>query len=175
MYRVFWDIATCFTMVNTAEWQCSVIGCWPVAVNKNQWHDPPDINNSRARALVQLLKLPAWEVGDRGFEPHAGLHSKRFNIVGSLRDREVAFSTSDLQGSNFEFFVWRAVLSNSSHHPQEVLLTQFSIHVHICGLKPHSFHFRLFVWWLICSLLRSFSHSFVRSLDGSFSFFLFSF
>ena len=26
-----------------------------------------------AGALVQWLKLPAWKVGDRGFEPHSGL------------------------------------------------------------------------------------------------------
>ena len=37
--------------------------------------------------------------------------------------------------------VWRAVSSHSSHHPQEVLLAQFSLYVHKCGLKPHSFHF----------------------------------
>ena len=49
--------------------------------------------------LVQWLKLPAWKVGDRGFEPRSGLqvskeqkwffpaHSYRFNIVESLRDR----------------------------------------------------------------------------------------
>ena len=24
-------------------------------------------------ALVQWLNLPAWKVGDRGFEPHSGL------------------------------------------------------------------------------------------------------
>ena len=31
--------------------------------------------------------------------------------------------------------------SQSSHHPQEVLLTQFSLYVHKGGLKPDSFHF----------------------------------
>ena len=65
----------------------------------------------------------------------------RFNIVGRLRDREVACSASDHQGSNFEFCVWRAVSSQSSHHPQEVLLAQFSLYVYKGGLKPHSFHF----------------------------------
>ena len=29
--------------------------------------------SARARALMQWLKLPAWKVGDRGFEPHSGL------------------------------------------------------------------------------------------------------
>ena len=28
-----------------------------------------------------------------------------------------------------------------SHHPQEVLLAQFSLYVHEDGLKPDSFHF----------------------------------
>ena len=43
--------------------------------------------------------------------------SSWFNIVLSLCDQEVACSTSDCQGSNFEFYVWRIVLSHSSHHP----------------------------------------------------------
>ena len=48
------------------------------------------------------------------------------SIVGSLRDREIACSASDRQGSNFESCVWRTVSSRSSHHPQEVLLAQFA-------------------------------------------------
>ena len=60
--------------------------------------------------------------------------------MGSLRDREVACSASDRQGSNFESCVWRTVSSQSSHHPQEVLLAQFSLYVHKGGLKPDSFH-----------------------------------
>ena len=60
---------------------------------------------------------------------------------GEPRDREVACSASDRQGSNFESCIWRAVSSNSSHHPQEVLLAPFRLYVHKCGLKTHSFHF----------------------------------
>ena len=67
----------------------------------------------------------------------------KVSIVGSLRDREVACSASDRQGSNFESCVWRTVSSQSSHHPQEVLLAQFSLYVHKGGLKPDSFHFFL--------------------------------
>ena len=69
----------------------------------------------------------------------------KVSIVGSLRDREVACSASDRQGSNFESFVWRTVSSQSSHHPQEVLLAQFSLYVHKGGLKPDSFHFPITV------------------------------
>ena len=72
------------------------------------------------------------------FLPHPRV---RVSIVGSLRDREVACSASDRQGSNFESCVWRTVSSQSSHHPQEVLLAQFSLYVHKGGLKPDSFHF----------------------------------
>ena len=50
-------------------------------------------------------------------------------------------SASDRQGPNFESFVWRAVSSHSSQHPQEVLLVQFSLYVHKGGLKPDSFNF----------------------------------
>ena len=65
----------------------------------------------------------------------------KVSIVGSLRDREVACLASDRQGSNFESCVWRTVSSQSSHHPQEVFLAQFSLYVHKGGLKPDSFHF----------------------------------
>ena len=58
------------------------------------------------------------------------------SIVGSHRDGEVAFSASDRQGSNFESCVWRTVSSQSSHHPQEVLLAQFSLYVPIASMVP---------------------------------------
>ena len=74
------------------------------------------------------------------FLPHPRV---KVSIVGSLRDREVACSASDRQGSNFESCVWRTVSSQSSHHPQEVLLAQFSLYVHKGGIKPDSFHFPL--------------------------------
>ena len=76
------------------------------------------------------------------FLPHPRV---KVSIVGSLRDREVACSASDRQGSSFESCVWRTVSSQSSHHPQEVLLAQFSLYVHKSGLKPDSFHFISFV------------------------------
>ena len=74
------------------------------------------------------------------FLPHLRV---KVSIVGSLRDREVACSTSDLQGSNFESCVWRTVSSQSSQHPQEVLLSQLSLYAHKGGLKPDSFGFNI--------------------------------
>ena len=65
------------------------------------------------------------------FLPHPRV---KVSIVGSLRDREVASSVSDRQGSNFESCVWRTVSSQSFHHPQEVLLAQFGLYVHKGGL-----------------------------------------
>ena len=62
------------------------------------------------------------------FLPHPRV---KVSIVGSLRDREVACSASDRQGSNFESCVWRTVSS----------LAQFSLYVHRGGLKPDLFHF----------------------------------
>ena len=76
------------------------------------------------------------------FLPHPRV---KVSIVGSLRDREVACSASVRQGSNLESCVWRTVSSQSSHHPQEVLLAQFSLYVHKGGLKPESFHFMSFL------------------------------
>ena len=79
------------------------------------------------------------------FLPHPRV---KVSIVGSLRDREVACSASDRQGSNFDSCVWRTVSSQSSHHPQEVLLAQFSLYVHKGGLKPDSFHL-LWAWAIL--------------------------
>ena len=88
------------------------------------------------------------------FLPHPRV---KVSIVGSLRDREVAYSVSDRQGTNFESCAWRTVSSQSSHHPQEVLLAQFSLYVHKGGLKPDSFHFIFasfgFVRWSCLSAL----------------------
>ena len=65
------------------------------------------------------------------FPPHPRVI---LSIVGSLLDQKVACSASDRQRSNFEPCVWRTVSSHSSHHPQEVLLAQFSLYVHKGGL-----------------------------------------
>ena len=99
-----------------------------------------------------VVSLAAFHARVRGSVPGLGgfeetkmflLHPRvKVSIVGSLRDREVACSASDRQGSNFESCVWRKVSSHSSHHPQEVLLAQFSLYVHKGGLKPDSFHLR---------------------------------
>ena len=84
------------------------------------------------------------------FLPHPRV---KLSIVGILCDREIACSASDCQGSNFEYCVWRSVSSHSSHQPQEVLMAQFSLYVHKCGLKPDSFYFiycaHELVWCLI--------------------------
>ena len=103
------------------------------------------------------------------FLPHPRV---KVSIVGSLCDREVTYSTSDRQGSNFESCVWKTVSSHSSHHPQEVLLAQFSLYVHKGGLKPDSFHFYyvnsrnklsyLFIISLICTTALSFGISIFR-------------
>ena len=58
------------------------------------------------------------------FPPHQRV---KISIFGSLRDREVERSASDRQDSNFKSCVWRTVSSQSFHHPQEVLLAQFSL------------------------------------------------
>ena len=82
---------------------------------------------------MQRLKLPAWIIGDRGFEPRSGIQVSKKQHVSSPITRE----DSILWGASL---TGRAVSSRLSHHPREVLLAQFSIHVHKSGLKPHSFH-----------------------------------
>ena len=80
------------------------------------------------------------------FLPHPRV---KVSIVGSLRDREVACSASDRQGSNFVSCVWRTVSSQSSHHPQEVLLVQFSLYVHKGGLKLFRPYFSIRFGWSV--------------------------
>ena len=97
-----------------------------------------------------MVGIPAFHARVRGLFPGLGSLKEtkllphllvKLSIAESLRDREVACSPSDLQSFNFESCVWRAVSSHSSHHPQEVLMVQFSLYVHKSGLKPDSFHF----------------------------------
>ena len=107
--------------------------------------------NAKGGGPRVVVSTAAFHARDRGSVPGLGglKETKLFlpyprvkvSIVGSLRDREVACSASDCQGSNFDSCVWRTVSSQSSHHPQEVLLAQFGLYVHKGGLKPDSFHF----------------------------------
>ena len=97
-----------------------------------------------AGALVQWLKMPAWKVGDCGFQPHSGLQVSKIQYVSSplTRKDSILWPRGNVlvlrpPGLEFQTCVWRAV---SSHHPQEVLLAQFSLHVHKGGLKPYAFH-----------------------------------
>ena len=109
----------------------SLFCCWAGALG--QWLAPlPFTPEFGVRFPVSAV----WK--KQMFLPHPRV---KVSIVGSLRDREVACSASDRQGSNFESCVWRTVSSQSSHHPQEALLAQFSLYVHKGGLKPDSFHF----------------------------------
>ena len=86
--------------------------------------------HAKVRGLVPGLKETKM------FLPHPRV---KLIIAGSLRDREVACSTSDRQGSNFESCVWRTVSSHSSQHHQQVLLAQFGLYVHKGGLNPIHF------------------------------------
>ena len=92
------------------------------------------------------------------FLPHPRV---KLSSVGSLRDREVACSASDRQGSNFESCVWRTVSSHSSHHPQEVFPPQFSLYVHKGGIKPDSFNF---IWEQIFANIVRLFESLAKSL-----------
>ena len=108
---------------------------------------PTSLSGGGPRVVVSTA---AFHAGVRGTVPGLGglKETKMFlphprvkvSIVGSLRDREVACSASDRQGSKFKSCVWRTVSSQSSHQPQ-VLLAQFSLYVHKGGLKLDSFHF----------------------------------
>ena len=85
----------------------------------------------RAGGLVQWLMLPAWKVGDRGFEPRSSIQvSMKLNISSPLTHKD-----------SWLGFRILCVSSYSSHHSHAVPLAQFSLNVHKGDLKPHSFHF----------------------------------
>ena len=144
--------------------QCCFIIGWPsstLAQILNRIGLMPRVGWGRGGGPRVVVSTAAFHARVRGSVPGLGglKETKLFlphpcvkvSIVGSLRDREVACSASDRQGSNFESCVWRTVSSQSSHHPQEVLLAQFSLYVHKGGLKPDSFHFygwgSRWRWW----------------------------
>ena len=124
----------------------------PLSISCHFIHSQPPFKEIEGGGPRVVVSTAAFHARVRGSVPGLGglKETKMFlphprvkvSIVGSLRDREVACSASDRQGSNFESCVWRAVSSQSSHHPQEVLLAQFSQYVHKGGLKPDSFHFK---------------------------------
>ena len=103
-------------------------------------HNIPALLNMLDGGLRVVVSTAAFHVRARGSVPGPGglketknvfLHPRvKVSIVGGLRDREIACSASDRQGSNFESCVWMTVSSQSSHHPQEVFLAQFSLYVH---------------------------------------------
>ena len=130
-----------------------IIQCFHIPFIRLTKEDTTSIFYDRGGGPRVVVSTAAFHARVRGSVPGLGglKETKMFlphprvkvSIVGSLRDREVACSASDRQGSNFEFCARRTVSSQSSHHPQEVLLAQFSLYVHKSGLKPDSFHFIL--------------------------------
>ena len=132
-----------------AEFLNTMAGCWYTDNIHNTNSSLRCREGGGPRVVVSTAAFHAWVRGSvpglgglketKLFLPHPRV---KVSIVGSLRDREVACSALDRQGSNFESCVWRTVSSQSSHHPQEVLLAQFSLYVHKGGLKPDLFLLR---------------------------------
>ena len=128
---------------------CQQLVCYVSALVNISFLNTVNLKGGGPRVVVSTAAFHARVRGfgsrSRRFERNKNVSSSSTceSIVGSLRDREVACSVSDRQGSNFESCVWRTVSSQSSHHPQEVLLAQFSLYVHKGGLKPDSFDFIL--------------------------------
>ena len=89
-----------------------------------------DLGGGGPRVVVSTAAFHAKARGS--VHDLGGLKKKMFishprvkvSIVGRLRAR--APQTARAR-SNFESCVWRTVSSHSSHHPQEVLLAQFSL------------------------------------------------
>ena len=111
---------------------------------RRMWASVTDGGPTLTQAQCRSIRLKVYSSGGpRVVVSTAALHARVRGSspgLGGLKEKEVACSASDRQGSNFESCVWRAVSSQSSHQPQ-VLLAQFSLYVHKGGLKPDSLHF----------------------------------
>ena len=112
--------------------------------HQNTCFGPPGVVVSSAAFLARVRGSVPGLGGLKETKMFLSHPRVKLSIEGSLCDREVACWASDQQGLNFESCVWRTVSSHSSHHPQEVLLAQFSLYVHKGCLKPDSFHFFCF-------------------------------
>ena len=149
--------ATTYTQYNLKKWQMSTTGkgrdikiptkfgsVWPRGWQlyyQERWiRDSETTTHHMDGGPRLVVSIAAFHSRVSGAFPGLGglketktfLHHPlvKLSFVGSLCDREVACSTSDRQGSNFESCVWRAVSSHPSHHPREVLQAQFSLYVH---------------------------------------------
>ena len=129
-YLLTWD----------ASRYCLLTLCDSISALTHRYYKSPRVVVSTAAFHARVRgSIPGLGgLKEKMFLPHPRV---KVSIAGSLRDREVACSASDRQGSNFESCVWRTVSSQSSHHPQEVPLAQFSLYVLKGGLNPDSFHF----------------------------------
>ena len=130
--------------------------------NRNKWS-----NYDNTHSSVSEMSIITWLSLWNSRAIHARVRGS-FPGLGGFKETEmflphplvlwgasVGCSASDLQGLNFESCVWRAVPSHSSHHPQEVLLAQFSLYVHKSGLKPDSYIFVfLLVIFIFCDTVQ---------------------
>ena len=104
-------------------------------------------------ALVQWLKLPAWKIGNRGFEPHAGLQASKKQKVSSplIRNDSILWGTSVIERSRARLQTIRTRILNpvprgQCHLIYNTILRSFfwASLAYMCTTvdqKPHSFHF----------------------------------
>ena len=134
---VFWDVEWCLN----ASWGLKGLICFISRENHCYWElnvlyiidgDPRVVVSTAAFHARFRVSFPGLG-GLKETKMFLPRPLVKLSIVGSLRDREVACSTSDRQDFNFESCVWRAVSSHSSRNSQEVPLAQFSLCVHKSG------------------------------------------
>ena len=95
---------------------------------------------------MQWLKLPAWKVGNRGFEPHSGLQvSKKQNVSSPLTLKDsILWGASVAKGMCARLQIARARILNHVSGGSAISFTspfsegspvQFSLYVHKGGLN----------------------------------------
>ena len=128
------------------KWQRLTSGACALAQHYGRDENIMDSNLRGMRVEIQKNKIN--EIGNRGLSLTLAFQFQRnkiflpcslemFQYCGNLRNREVACSASDRQGSNFESSIWRAVSSHSSHHPREA-------HFRIIYVQTIPIHFIFF-------------------------------
>ena len=121
----------CYSVVSGCEIGPVLIQHWSMSHDHQVWCMPLCLGGGLGAvvrtACLESRRSPALALKfqrNKMFPSRSLVKNQYYGGVGLASDR---------QGSNLELCICRTV---SSHHPQEVLLAQFSLYVHKGGLNP---------------------------------------
>ena len=95
----------------------------------SRYRDPDAVVKAAClESRIPRARTPLWPSSFKDTKYFFHAHSLRFNIMRSIRDREVACSASDSHGPNFDSCIRSVVSYHSSHHRQDYKLQNSHSH-----------------------------------------------